>query len=141
KATNSRDNRACLYMPQSFFAYIPLSLFAAILIVIGLLIGSKSGVANPTLAIWGLAALSGWLAFVVVMLGRRMRQGERHSRQVRLVAERWQAMLQSAPGGYCLFTLQGLLRETARATAVLGIEHIAHIEDIVTALRDGTDFI
>ena len=60
---------------------------------------------------------------------------------MRLIAERMQAMLQGAPGGYCLFSLQGLLREARRAPQILGIEKISHFEDVVAALKDGTDFV
>ncbi len=49
-------------------------------------------------------------------------------------------MLATAPGGYCLFTPQGLFRETQRAAQVLGVEKIAHAEDIVAALKDAASF-
>jgi signal transduction histidine kinase len=75
------------------------------------------------------------------MLDRRLRRQTKQSRQIRLIAERWQATLCAAPGGYCLFTLQGLLREVARAPQILGIEKIAHFEDIVGSLKDSTEFV
>src|SRR4051812_36406682 len=75
------------------------------------------------------------------LLDRRLRQQTKHMRQTRFIAERYQAMLRAAPGGYCLFTPQGLLREVARVPQILGIEKIAHFEDIVGALKDSGDFV
>ncbi len=88
----------------------------------------------PLIAALGLGAVA-W------MLDRKLRSRQGYERKVRNVAERWQAMLKNVPGGYCLFTLQGLLRETARVTQILGIEKIAHFEDIVGSLKDGADFV
>ncbi len=45
------------------------------------------------------------------------------------------------PGGYCLFTVQGLLREAVRVTGVLGIDKAAHFEDIVGAVKEPTEFV
>jgi signal transduction histidine kinase len=94
----------------------------------------------PLLVYIPLAVAAG-LGFAVWALAQRMRERDRRDRQTRLIAERWQAILRQAPGGYCLFTLQGLLREAPRAPQILGLEKIAHFEDIVGVLKDSADFV
>jgi signal transduction histidine kinase len=81
------------------------------------------------------------LAVATFMLDRRLRRQGQENRQLRLVAERLQAILAAAPGGYCLFTPQGILRETARVSVILGIEKVSHFEDLVAAIYEATDFV
>ena len=128
-------------MPQSLIAYFPLAVVYAIVVVAALAAGAKAGVETPMLVSGAVAAGAAGLAVLTWALMQRLRQREQHLGKIRLIAERWQAMLQAAPGGYCLFTVQGLLREAVRAPQILGIENIAHIENIAAALKDSADFI
>jgi len=68
-------------------------------------------------------------------------QNERHFRQIRFIADRFQSMLRSAPGGYCLFTPQGMLREEQNVAAQLGIEKITHMDDLIYAIKEGPDLL
>ena len=74
-------------------------------------------------------------------LHRKHHQNEHHFRQIRFVADRFQAMLRSVPGGYCLFTQQGMLREEQGVAASLGVNKIAHLEDLIGAIKEGPDLL
>ncbi len=113
----------------------------AVVITIFLVIGFKADVDVTTMTIVGLVAVTAVLAVATVFLERRFRRQKQEIRQIRMVAEKMQGVLSSVPGGYCLFTVQGLLRETARMPAVLGSEKVAHFEDLVAAIKDPTDFV
>ena len=113
----------------------------AVLGVVFVLGEFKTNMGWSTLAPFGIAAATAILAGLVFLLNRRIKGFERDTRQARLLAERLQAMLAVLPGGYCLFTPQGLLRESARVGPVLGVEKISHIEDLVAAIKNATDFL
>jgi len=106
-----------------------------------LIIGFKMRLDVTTMTIIGLVTVTAALALATVLLERRARRQKQEIRQIRLVAEKLQAILASIPGGYCLFTVQGLLRETARVPVALGIEKVTHFEDLVAAIKDPTDFV
>ncbi|MDP9127212.1 MAG: PAS-domain containing protein [Pseudomonadota bacterium] len=114
---------------------------AALVIAVFLVIGFKTHMSAPTMTLVGFSALTAVLAVMTFLLERRVRRQGNDIRQLRLVAERLQAILGATPGGYCLFTPQGILRETARVPAVLGIEKVTHFEDLVGAVREATDFV
>ena len=113
----------------------------AVLGVVFVLGEFKTNMGWSTMAPFGIAAATTILAGLVFLLNRRIKGFERDTRQARLLAERLQAMLAVLPGGYCLFTPQGLLRESARVGPVLGVEKVAHIEDLVAAIKNATDFL
>lgn len=77
----------------------------------------------------------------IAVLWRKHAQNERHFRQIRFVADRFQAMLRSMPGGYCLFTPQGVLREEGGLTRHLGTEKIGHMDDLIAAIKEGPDLL
>lgn len=128
-------------MSQPLIVNAPFAAIAAVVIACILVIGFKMGIDMTTIAIIILAGMTGGLAWMVFSLNRQFKQREQQIRQARFVADRVQAMLQTAPGGYCLFTPQGLLREAARVPAILGIDKIAHIEDIIGALKEPQEFL
>lgn len=128
-------------MPQPLLVNAPFFAVIAVVIAIFLVIGFKVGIQASTLAIVILAAAAGGLSWLTWSLNRQLKQNEQKTRQARFVAERLQAMVQASPGGYCLFTPQGLLREVARVPQILGIEKIAHFDDLVAALKESSDFV
>jgi len=127
-------------MPPFLLANAPV--IAAVMVVAALFLlgGLKLGLEMTTMTLIGLAAVTGLLAGLVFTLDRRAKTTAQQTRQARLAADRAQAMLAASPGGYCLFTPQGILRETVRAAPILGIEKIAHTEDIVSVLKDAPAF-
>ena len=80
-------------------------------------------------------------AVAIFSLKNRNIQNERHFRQIRFIADRFQSMLRSAPGGYCMFTPQGMLREEQGVAAQLNVERIAHMDDLVYAIKEGPDLL
>ena len=127
-------------MVASLIAYIPLAIGYAVVVAAALIFAAKSGVETSILISAAFAASALGLAFFVSVATSRLKQREEHLDKIRMIAERWRAMLHSAPGGYCLFTIQGLLRECVRAPQILGVEKVVHIENIVAALKDSAEF-
>jgi len=78
---------------------------------------------------------------MLISLKKKNAQNERHFRQIRFAADRFQTMLRTLPGGYCLFTPQGMLREEQGVAARLGVEKIAHMDDLITGLKEGPDLL
>lgn len=68
-------------------------------------------------------------------------QNERHFRQIRFIADRLQSMVHAMPGGYCLFTPQGMLREEHGVSACLNVEKINHLDDLIGAVKEGPDLL
>ncbi|NTU76553.1 MAG: PAS domain-containing protein [Alphaproteobacteria bacterium] len=50
-------------------------------------------------------------------------------------------MVRTLPGGYCLFTLQGLLREEFGVASRLGVAKVSHFDEIIAALKEGPELI
>ena len=129
-------------MPKQLLRYIPILASAAVLGVVFVLGEIKTGIdlakATPFISI---ASATAVLAGLVAILYRQMRASANDIRKSRVLAERLQALLAVLPGGYCLFTPQGLMREATRVAPVLGVEKIAHIDDVVGALKDATDLL
>lgn len=128
-------------MSKPMIANAPYAAIAAIVVAVVMVLGFKMGVQLITLIIIILSGITAGLAWLVFSLHKEFKQREQQSRQARLAAERLQSMLGATPGGYCLFTPQGLLRETSRVAPLLGLEDIAHFEDIIGAIKDPSDFI
>lgn len=131
-----------ILMPKLFLRYVPLVASAAILGVVFVLGEVKTGddlTKTATLII--LSAATATLGGLIFFLNRQIGGNAKDSRQARIISERLQALLAALPGGYCLFTSQGLLREATRVQLVLGVEKIAHIDDVVGAIKDATDFL
>lgn len=130
-------------MSESPSPKIPLgAVVAAALATAGfLVIGFKVNLGLTTMTITGLLAVAAGLAVSTIVFERRTRKQAQETRQLRVVAERLQAILGASPGGYCLFTPQGILRETLRVPIILGIEKVTHFEDLVTSIKEPTDFV
>ncbi|HEU0118077.1 MAG TPA: ATP-binding protein [Alphaproteobacteria bacterium] len=128
-------------MPQPLIINAPFVAIAAVIVAFLIVIGFKMGIEAATLAIIILAGMTAALAWVTFSLNRDFKQREQQSRHARVIAERVQALLQVSPGGYCLFTPQGLMREAVRVPQILGIEKIAHIEDIIAGIKEAPDFL
>jgi signal transduction histidine kinase len=128
-------------MAQPLLVNAPFAALAAVVIAFVIVVGFKMGIQTTTLAIIILAGMTAGLAWMTYSLNKQFREREKQARQARFVADRLQAMLQTSPGGYCLFTPQGLLREVARVPQILGIEKIAHVEDIIGAVKEAPDFV
>ncbi len=128
-------------MAQPLIVNAPFAAIAAVVVACVLVVGFKMGIDATTIAIVILAGMTSGLAWLTFSLNKQFNQREQQMRQARFVAERVQAMLHTAPGGYCLFTPQGLLREVARVPQILGIEKLAHMEDILGGLKEASEFV
>jgi signal transduction histidine kinase len=128
-------------MFKILLASAPILASIAVLGVLFVLGGAEMGLGMTVAKRAGIAAATGLLASLVFVLNKRVRFFERDTRQTRLLADRLLALLAVLPGGYCLFTPQGLLRESVRAAPAMGVEKISHIEDLVAAIKDAGDFL
>lgn len=129
-------------MPKLFLRYIPIIAAMAVLGVVFVLGDIETGGdLTKTTMMLTIGVCTSALTLLTFFLNQQIRNNEKDTRQSRLAVERLQALLAVLPGGYCLFTPQGLLRESTRAAPILGLEKIAHIEDIVGAVKDATDFL
>jgi signal transduction histidine kinase len=81
------------------------------------------------------------LAWLVWVLNRQLHFNEKSVRQLRFTAERFHAMARTFPGGYCLFTPQGLLREEIGVAKCLGRERVSHLDDLVASIKEGPELI
>ncbi len=121
--------------------YAPFAAAAAIVIAVVLVIGLNMEMPAATLIIVilsGITAGLGWLTFV---LGGHLKRRDAQAWNLRQIAERMQAMIASAPEGYCLFTTQGILREATRVAPLLGVDKISHFEDLVAAIKEPEEFV
>lgn len=128
-------------MSQLLLTNAPYVAVIAVLGVLFLIVGYQLGLSLPTMMILGLSIITLVLAAFIILLNKRLAVRDKESRQARFVAERWQAFLGTTPGGYCLFTPQGLLREAVRVAPLLNLEKVSHIEDIVGALKEPAEFL
>ncbi len=126
-------------MLQRLYDNIPIIsavvVIAALVLVVG--VGMGSGGAGMAAALLGIISAGlGWLSW---SQARRVKSRDDHARQMRFIAERWQAMLETIPCGYCAFTPQGNLREERGASIRLGASKISHFDDILSKLEDGAE--
>jgi len=128
-------------MYQRLLANAPSIAVVAAIIAVLLLLCLRLVVEVTTMSTIFLIIITVGLAFMSVALGRQLRLREQQFRQTRFSVERLQTLLQTLPGGYCLFTPQGLLREVVGVPQLLGIQKIAHFEDVVAAIKGGTEFV
>jgi len=118
-----------------------LIILAAVTLTAALMIGFSMKVDTPTLVIALLTGLTAVTSGMVFTLGSQLRARETQLRQWRQIGERSQAMLVAVPEGFCLFTPQGILRETVRVAAMLGIDKLTHFENLVAAIKDPENFV
>ncbi|HUY68962.1 MAG TPA: PAS-domain containing protein, partial [Alphaproteobacteria bacterium] len=131
-------------MSQPIVISAPFIAAAAVIVAAFVVIGFKAGFDVATLAVVGLAGITGGLAWLTFTLTRQLRQRDmqlQRAARMQMTAERMQGIVQAAPGGYCLFSPQGNLREAARVAPLLGVAKIAHADDLVAAIADNEEFL
>lgn len=128
-------------MSSPLLTNAPFVATTAVVIALTLVIGFKLGFNETTLMIIILAGITSGLAWLLFTLNRQFAQQGQQAKQARLMTDRLQSMIGVLPGGYCLFTPQGLLRETVRVPQVLNVEKITHTEDLISALKNAPDFV
>lgn len=128
-------------MQKSFLPHAPFAAVAALILAGFLVFAFNIGLDTPTLIIAVLAGATAMLAVMTFSMNKQLTQNQGQVRQWRVIAERVQAMLAVVPEGYAVFTPQGILRENVRIAALLGVEKVAHFEDIVAALKDAQAFV
>jgi len=101
--------------------YAPFAAAAAIVLAVVLLLGLNMGVSATTLAIVILGGVTAGLACLTFVQGRYLRRRDSQAWSLRQSVDRMQAMLFSVPGAYCVFTTQGILRDSARIAPLLGV--------------------
>ncbi len=128
-------------MLKNLFTKAPLIAVLGALIVFVIVASAGMGLEWPLLVAVAtsiFAAAEGWVIWKTV---RQNAQAEKHLRHIRFVADRFQSMVRSAPSGYCLFTPQGLLREEQGVCRRLGIERLAHMDDLIGAVKEGPELL
>ena len=128
-------------MAQLTFTYAPFAAVAAVVLTLGLALGLNVGMNSVMLIVVLMSALTTGLAWITFSLNKQLRHRETQTRHLRQIAERMQAMLAVVPEGFCLFTPQGILREASRVAPILGIEKVAHFEDIVATIKEPELFV
>jgi signal transduction histidine kinase len=128
-------------MSQPSLTHAPFAAVAAVVLAAVLIFALNIGVDTHTLIIIILAGVTVGLAWMTYSLNNQLRQRDAQARQLRQIAERMQAMLTVVPESFCIFTPQGILRESARVAPLLKVEKIAHFEDVVASIKDPEDFV
>ena len=118
------------------FTYAPFAAVAAVVLAAVLVVGFNTGINANTLIIIILSGVTAGLAWISYSQNKQLRDRDVQARHLRQITERMQSMLAVAPEGFCIFTPQGLLRETSRVAEMLGIEKLTHFEDIVAAIKE-----
>ena len=119
--------------------YVPAFAAIAAFVAVMLTIFSDMGATGHKTIIFILTITVAIVSWIAWGLNRQRQQHEHAVRQLRFTAERFQSMIKTFPGGYCLFTPQGLLREEVGVSKLLGLEKIGHFDDLVAALVEGPD--
>ncbi len=125
-------------LPVKLPIYFAVTLVILVVFVAAVRIGLFSG---STAAIALLVLLSVFLGFMLYMLNRKMAHRERNMRQLRFIADRFQALVKTLPGGYCLFSPQGLLREENGVAVRLGLTKLTHFDDLVAGVKEGAELV
>ncbi len=123
-------------MLKSLFTKAPLIAILGATILFTIVAGAGLGLDWPLLTVVALATFAVGESFALAAFWKRTTQIERHLRHIRFIADRFQSMLRSLSGGYCLFTPQGLLREEQGVAMRLGCAKITHMDDLVAAIKD-----
>lgn len=128
-------------MLKHLFTKAPLIAVLAVSILFTIVAGAGLGLDWPSLASIALSVFvmgGGWAYWG---LWKRNMRTERYLRHIRFVADRFQAMLASLPGGYCLFTPQGLLREEKGVSTRLLSKKITHMDDLIVSIKEGPELL
>jgi len=128
-------------MLHRLLAKAPVVAVVAVFVVFVLGLSAKMGAAGSTLLIESLLMALTGAAWSLALQYQKGQQRERQTRQLRFIADRFQSMMRTIPGGYCLFTPQGFLREEAGVAARLGLGKVAHFDDLVAAIAEGPELV
>ncbi len=128
-------------MPPLFLKYAPYAAAAVFVLAVVLLLGLNMGVSAQTLAIVVLGGSVFGLTGLAAAFGRTMYRRDVQARNFCAIAERLESMVKSAPGAYCLFTTQGILRESPGTAALLGVDKVSHFEDLVGAIKEPEELV
>ncbi len=122
-------------------SHAPFAAVAAVILAGVLAVSFDIGIQTSTLIVVIMTGVTVGLAWMAMSLNSRVTQDSKQLRQFRHIAERTQAMLATVPESYCIFTPQGILREAVRVATTLGIEKVAHFEDLVAAISETESFV
>ena len=118
------------------FVFAALAVVVLIVLVAAVRLGILGGNA---VAIALLVVLACGLSWAAWSFGHKLQERERPMRQMRFIAERFQALVKVLPGGYCLFTPQGLLREEYGVATRLGLKKVTQFDDLVSGIKEGPE--
>ena len=121
-------------------SYAPIAAIIAVALAAILVLGFNAGIQTSTLIVAILTVLTIGLAGLTFVLNSQLRQQSRQARNLRAIAERQQALLVAVPEAYCVFTPQGIIRDAVRVAPLLGVQKVAHFEDLVAAIKEPEEF-
>ena len=128
-------------MLKQYLTKAPLVAGLSALLIFIVVAGAGLGLAWPVLVATATSLLAVTLAVAYGLLWRKNARQEHHFRQIRFIADRFQSMLHAIPGGYCLFTPQGILREEYGVAARFGVARITHLDDLIGVVKEGADLL
>lgn len=128
-------------MLQKFFSLSHIVVIALVIVAVFTLICLRWGVFGQGFTLITLSILIAGLGTLGWALSMRQQLRDRHFKQIRQVAERFKAMVRTMPGGYCLFSPQGVFREEFGVANRLCLEKISHFNDIVNAIQEGPELV
>ena len=123
-------------LPIRSFVFAALAVVVLIVLIAAVRLGILGG---DAVAIALLVVLACGLSWAAWSFGHKLQERERPMRQMRFIAERFQALVKVLPGGYCLFTPQGLLREEYGVAARLGLKKVTQFDDLVSGIKEGPE--
>lgn len=128
-------------MLKQLLTKAPLMAVLAAIIVFAIVAGAGLGLEWPLLAAVAASVFAVAQGGALWSLRRRYTLQNNHFKQIHFIADRFQSMLKALPGGYCLFTPQGLLREEQGVSAHLNVPRISHMEDLISAVKEGDELL
>lgn len=128
-------------MLKDLLTKAPLLAVIGVLILFIIVAGAGMGLSWPILLAVASLAFALGEGYGLWVLWTENQQRDRHMRQIRFIADRLQSMMRVLPGGYCLFTPQGLMREEHGVAARLGAVKITHMDELIAAVKDGEDLL
>jgi len=128
-------------MPAIYLTYAPFIVISVAVLTIILAVSSAMGGVSGVWGVGIISVLTIAVSWLCLSFSKQLRHQGQQSRQLKNVVDRIQAVLSSSPDAYCIFTPQGLMRESSRMGDFLGVEKISHFEDIVAAIKEPEEFV
>lgn len=128
-------------MLKKLFTRAPVVAVLGAFLIFAVVASAGIGFEWPLLVAVATSLFAAAEGFYLWRLWRDGIRNERHMRQIRFIADRFQSMLRVLPGGYCLFTPQGLLREENGMSERLGVERISHMDDLIASIKEGAEML